>query len=228
MHPIPHLLLAAGFALLVSCSKGGKLAEEQPADTPSQLLQRFTLAMHEADRDGLVSCVTGSRAEKQAMASIADFGQAVFRFRDAFVRTYGQEEWERFLDPEGAPEGGDTNFMLLSKEDVAAMKDAAIEVSGDKAHTPFPNTAERLSMIKTGQGWLVEAASLLPPGAEADKFATMMDTMTQLIDRYGKAIGHSDITGEDIDAELGKAMMREIFGISFPGEARFDIDKIAK
>lgn len=228
---MPHRLLSILGLLLAlgACSKSEKLADAQPAETPGALIQRFGLAFHEADRDDLVRCLMGSKAEKHAVASVTDFAQAVFRFRDDFIKAYGKQEWERFLDPEQAPEGGDTSLSLVTEADLKELEQIDIEIEGDTvAYASFPNLHDRLKMVKVDGGWLVEAGSILPPNAEPEAFREMMTTMASLIGKYQQAIGHPGVSGEDIDAELGTAMMKKLFGISFPREPRFDIEKIAK
>jgi hypothetical protein len=65
----------------------------------------------------------------------------------------------------------------------------------------------------------------LPPGAEPEALADVMAGMTAMVEKYQKAIGRKDISGEDIDAELGRAIGK-LLGFETPTKHRFDIDKI--
>ena len=47
-----------------------------------------------------------------------------------------------------------------------------------------------------------------------------------LLKKYQKAIGKQGIKPDDIDVELGKAIMKELAGIEPTKPPRFDIDKL--
>jgi hypothetical protein len=74
--------------------------------------------------------------------------------------------------------------------------------------------------------WFVDAKSLLPPNAKPEAFVQMMTKFTGLVGKYRKAIGRDGISGEDIDVELGRDMVKLLLGISMNQPHRFDIDKI--
>lgn len=52
-----------------------------------------------------------------------------------------------------------------------------------------------------------------------------MAKMASVVDRYRAAIGANGITCDDLDVELGRAMM-ELMGMSFEGPHRFDMESL--
>ena len=148
------------------------------------------------------------------------------RFRDSFINTYGLQQWDAFQDPEKGPEGGNAELALITKTDLEEMAKADIRVEGKKAFFSIPNKSREMVMVKGADGWHIEASSFIPLGAEAGAFSKLMNEFALIVGKYQKAIGHKGITGEDIDAELGGAMARAMFGFSTAGKHRFDIDAI--
>jgi len=212
--------------LLTGCGSRAKFPESRPVKTPQEVFARLAEAMYTVDRTEMIACFTGTDEEKKAIGSLATFGAASLSFKTAFIKAYGQEEWDAFQDPERSPEEGSARLNLVTEDKLKEMKSAAIRIEGSNAFVSIPNESREATILKDGNGWLIQASSFLPPGAEPSAFSRTMDTLAATIMKYQKAVGQRGISGEDIDAELGRAMTEEIFGLTITAKHRFDIDAI--
>ena len=216
-------------ASLLLAGHGCGSPEPKPGKTPKEIVARLAQAMYEGNKIEMLACFTGTDQEKRPVESIANFMVAALTFKEAFIETYGQEEWDKFQDPEKKPKEGDAEFFLITKEKLERMKRADVRIEGEKAFFLVPNgPAEALEavIVRQADGWLIQASSFLPVGAEPVAFSNMMDGLAAVVVKYHKAIGHEGLTPEDIDAELGMAMIKAILGFEMTTPHRFNIDEI--
>lgn len=123
---------------------------------------------------------------------------------------------------------------MITKKDLAIIDTIEINIQKEKATFSVPRGNREVTAIKTSEvaaiktngGWLIDATTFLPPGAEPKAFGDLMLRIGNVIRKYMKAIGHNDVTPEDIDAELGRAWMKEMVGMTFPTKQRFNIDEL--
>jgi len=196
------------------------------AATPKDAAVAFMKAMVGADKAAMLAVCKGSKKELDVVAAIADVGRVAMDFKTAFVKAYGEQAWKDFQDPAKGPKEGNASLNLPSAKAVADIAKMKFEIKDGKAECQVPNAPTPLVLVKSGDGWFVDAASLLPPGAQPEAFVKMMRSLAAELAKYKKAIGKKGISGEDIDAELGRAFAKALMGISTPQPHRFDIDKI--
>ena len=123
---------------------------------------------------------------------------------------------------------------MITKKDLAIIDTIEINIQKEKATFSVPRGNREVTAIKTSEvaaiktngGWLIDATTFLPPGAEPKAFGDLMLRIGNVIRKYMKAMGHNDVTPEDIDAELGRAWMKEMVGMTFPTKQRFNIDEL--
>ena len=215
------------FALCLLLLPGcGKKASSPAASTPKEAVAAFGQALYEMDKEKFLACFTGNKDELRAIECVANFGAAALSFKKKLIEVYGEEEWLNFQSPGKAPKEGNTTLNLMGERELEALKSIEIRIEGDKAYFPIPNESREAVLVRKDDGWRVLASSLIPSGTEPKAFAKMVEQLAFTVGRYEKAIGYKNLTREDIDAELGRAMMKIMTGISTPVSHRFDIEKI--
>ncbi|MDA3821073.1 MAG: hypothetical protein PF450_00470 [Bacteroidales bacterium] len=223
-----QLLLTSIVLLFTACSS--KTSEDQitsvPMDTPHALVMKSVSAMKASDREAFLECFSVSQQEYEVLDAIMDTGVAYLDFKSNFVNVYGEEAWVKFQDPEQAPEGADMSFTFVTDEDVAKAK--AWEPEDDILSFQFPNAQGPAFISKMESGYIFEFGEMLgkPKSKEIAQFINLMDSMTELISDYTHAIGYTGITAEDIDYQMGKDMMKNVFGFSLNTPDRFNIEEI--
>ena len=197
------------------------------AATPREAVERFATAMVSMDKNELLACCAGNEAQMKVVAVMADFGQVVLAFKKKFIKVYGEQAWKDFQDPNKKRDGGDARLSIPSADDLKKVKEQKIEIKPDGTAT-FAQIGSQHpgKLVKVNGRWFVDAGSMLPPNAKPEAFAKMMGKFAALVAKYQKAIGHEGISGEDIDAELGRDIAKTMLGFEINKPHRFDIDKI--
>jgi len=204
-----------------------KEKQRKGAATPREAVERFANAMVSMDKNELLACCAGNEAQMKVVAVMADFGQAILAFKKKFIKVYGEQAWKDFQDPNKKRDGGDARLSIPSADDLKKVKEQKIEIKPDGTAT-FTQIGSLQSgkLVKMDGRWFVDAGSMLPPNAKPEAFAKMMGKFAALVAKYQKAIGHEGISGEDIDAELGRDIAKTMLGFEINKPHRFDIDKI--
>ena len=192
------------------------------AKTPEDAVVLMATAFSVPDWEQLEVVTKTDSGDKAALKEFITFVDAGLNFRDAFIREYGKAGWETFQDPKQGPKDGNAKLNLnVGEESIAKAKKADIKVNGDKATAQLPGEKKPLKLVREDGNWLVDLRGALPR-SETRKMANL----AKVIVKYQKAIGHKDISGEDIDAELGRAILKELRGIETGKPHRFEIDSI--
>ena len=203
-----------------------------PATPRAALLQAIEGLLTGNDEQ-LFQVVKADDKQKELLRAITQYEKNVQAFKDAFVKAYDAAAWTRFTDPANDPGMGEGKANLpihdLKEEQEAINKAMLVEEKkGQEAwceYTDKRGKATRLTTVKEGDVWRVEAAGLLPPG-DPEQQLKKYRTLAALVKKYQKAIGKPGIKPDDIDVELGKAAQKELLDIRSSKEPRFDIDKI--
>jgi len=210
----------------------GKQAEGEEkvfsgGSTPEQALAYFADAMLKMDKKGLLASCKGSITEMKVVAAMADFGQAVLAFKKKFIEAYGERAWKDFQDPMKGPKRWNARLNMPKPADVEKMKTQKIKMkSAESAEFTVPNSLAPGKLAKVDGKWFVVASSLLPPRAKPKAFVRIMLKLAGVVAKYQKAIGHDGISAVDIDAELGRAIAKNLLKRTSRKPHIFDIDKI--
>jgi hypothetical protein len=199
-----------------------------PMESPEAVVVKAVTAMHSCDRQAFLECFSVSQSEYSVLEAILQAGEVFSGFKADFIKAYGKEEWDRFQDPNQAPDGADMSLTFVTSEEVERARQWRPE--GDAPHFQFPNTHGPTVITKQGTGWIIQFGEMLgnPSEEELSQFVEMMLAMRDLVTKYSNAIGTEGISGEDIDFQMGKDMMGMVFGIGLKAPDRFDIDEIIK
>jgi hypothetical protein len=219
-----RLLVCLLLALLLAISG---CSNKEPS-TPSDAMVQFIEATHEGNEPKLFAALEASEAQKEFMRVTMDFITAISDFRDAFTNAYGQQAWSNFQDDTKGPKDGNAKLSTTdSDEAVAKYRNAAFDERGDEAFCPnLDEPGKTIRIIKVGSGWRVDANYVCPTTVEMQKKIRQIKPLTDVIRKYKKAIGHQGIKPEDIDAELGRAMLKVLRGLETPAPHRFDIHEL--
>lgn len=225
---IASLLLATSLAI---CGCGGKPTQPKPATTPAsprEALIQLTEATHEGNVARLFAAVEATEAQKEFLRVMMQFLVAATDFRDAFIKAYGQQAWEDFQDDSKAPKDGNAQFTISDpKENIGKIRNLTIDERGDQAFCQnIDASGKMIRLVKVKGGWRVDANSACPNEAEMQKTLNQMRPVVEAIRKYKQAIGRPSIKAEDIDAELGREILKSLTGIETPAPHRFDINKL--
>jgi hypothetical protein len=81
-------------------------------------------------------------------------------------------------------------------------------------------------MSKVNGGWLINAKTIFESKVNLKSIASYMNNVAAIINKYYKAIGYGNISSEDIDVELSRALMDVTIGVPPQIKYRFNIDNI--
>ena len=213
--------LLAMFLAISGCSN------REPS-TPSDAMVQYVEAMHEGNEPKLFAALEASEAQKEFLRVSMDFLTAISDFRDAFINAYGQQAWSNFQDDSKGPKDGNAKLNAADLDEaVAKVRKATFDERGDEAFCPnLDGPGKTVRIVKVGSGWRVDANTVCPTAVEMQKKIDQIKPLTDVIRKYKKAIGHQGIEPEDIDAELGRAMLKVLRGIETSAPHRFNIDEL--
>ena len=210
----------------VAAGGNKKTVEAKGAENPKAVATGFTRAMIKGDKKAMLGYCKGSPEELDVIAAIADFAKAVIAFKKAFIKTYGEQAWKDFQDPAKGPKEGNARLNMPSKKDLDSIAKTDFAIENGKTKWMMPNAQQPVDLVLSNGKWFVVSASLLPPGAKPAPFAKMMRSFTKIVAKYQTAIGKKGISAEDIDAELGRDIVKTLLGMTTPTPHRFDVDKL--
>ncbi|MBC8872530.1 MAG: hypothetical protein H8E44_24110 [Planctomycetes bacterium] len=196
--------------------------------SPREALIRYAEVLHDGDESRLFAALQATEAQKDFMRANMQFLTAKNAFRDAFTTAYGQQAWDDFQDDSKGPKDGNAKITTTdSDEIVARWRNATIDERGHEALCKDSAGAEKaVRLIKVDGAWRVDASSVCPRTQQMRKMIEEIKPVTVLLRKYEKAIGREGIKPEDIDAELGRAIMKVLKGVETPAPHRFDIDRL--
>ncbi len=192
----------------------------------------FFTALLNGDAEAAIAVVEGSDKEKKALTARANYQRASVQFKTAFVNKFGDGAWAKFNSPEHLPEPAtsqrppfNARLSVFEQVDLDQMLLYKPQENGDEAS--YPAEQGDLKVVKKNGVWKLVAASLLPPGLDgADKATQILTASTSHIARFTKAIGKDGVSADDIDVELGRAIVETLYGFSSQESHRFDVGSL--
>jgi hypothetical protein len=241
------LLFAGGFVAVIGAGGGPevKVPALQPLATPDEALRVGLFALAAGDETRALATIrTTSDDQRALLHAIIANNQTVLHFRELFIAKYGKEGWATFQGLSNEPAKDKVESKDAPKNigipidaiDEKMIKDkvakAIIEVRDKEAFARFPRESKPTRLVKVDGGWAMGFDNFGNVHGElANQIKTLtVNKMTQLMERYSKAIGakKSDgklITPQDIAFELGRAVVVEQTGVEIETH-RFEIDKL--
>jgi len=206
------LLLAATCSLFLNtgCVKEGASPVIQGAEYPDGAASHFLAALRNPGKKDPTHVVSGSEAEMAAIEQYIEFCREAIRFREAFIAEYGEDAWARFQDPEQAQAGGDTSLVFAEELKLKAVDSADVK-PGSHVYTSESQEIS-LEISELNGRYFVDASSLIPDGVPASEFEKMMGKMRAAVEEHRHFIGQPNVSGEELDVRLGKAMLAAMLG----------------
>jgi hypothetical protein len=232
------LLLGAGCSNQADKDKADKDKPKPAAKTPATPREAFLQAneaLVSGDEEAFFKAVKfADDPQKEYFKVSLAMTRNNHEFRDAFLKAYGEAAWKRFNDPNIDPGNGEGNSALtvpdLDADTRARLEKATFEEKGDEAVSTAIDPSGKTfhwKFVKVADGWVVDATSLNPPtGADRDNGTKMNRIIADNVKKYVKAIGKPGISADDLDVQLGRAVMSQLYGMEPNGRNRFDINAI--
>jgi hypothetical protein len=226
MRIILTALILSLFAVVGGCRKAPAHVESHNA-TPKDALLTLLQAMKEADADKVAAACKTTPEQRPIIDAGSNYTREVYKFRDAFIATYGADAWDTFQDPAHRPGDHDTTFIIITDESLDKASKTEFQIDGDKATCAMPEGNGKVQLIKMPNGqWLADGNTFVPPGKTVEDLRKMLDSLTASVKKYEKAIGKPNISPSDIDYELGREINFLISGITDTSRHRFEVDKL--
>jgi hypothetical protein len=198
--------------------------------TPRDALLRAVDGLFKPDETLLLKTVKADDDQTAYLKARVELVQAGLDFRDAFVKAYGKDAWDKFQEPKQWPEKEEFSISLVDwKREREFADKVPIDDKGDEAFGELADDAgrrKRCRLIKPGDDWLVDAASITPTqwhGA-GNNHSGNPAARAELIRKYQRAVGKPNIKPEDVHLEMALALIR-LKGFDAPSQ-RFDVDKL--
>jgi len=83
-------------------------------------------------------------------------------------------------------------------------------------------------LVRVDGGWVVDAGGLLAGVADVDKATRQLNGLAGVVRTYRRAIGRPGVRADDIDVELGRAILKELSGVETDRPHRFDVRAFEK
>jgi hypothetical protein len=234
-------LLAALCGLLLVSADGRRAVQAQdkkddktefktPATPEAALVMATEALLDGQEAKFLAAFKIKDDKEKELLKALVRFVSAGQKFKTAFIQTYTEKAWEKFNDPKHDPGNGEGNarVALLAQDEVlTAAKGAKITMAGDTANCTITyknETKTTWKFVKEKDGWLALPESFTGDATDIEKTTKILNGFADLLPKYQRAIGKDGLTADDIDVELGKAVIKELFGFETK-PPRFDVNK---
>lgn len=220
-------------ALLGGCNAdSGSTEALVPADSSREALFKVLHALEGGDTEALLPLVDGGSKAQDFFVSIVESAEAADAFRAKLSEVYGAEAWDAFQAP--LPPEDQRPDMKFSLPDFARIRADAVAWEADVENDGVFNglTGIHLPFKEVSEGWVVDGSRLFPDEATLTGFTEKQRKFTSFIARYMQAIGHSGISPEDIDYQMGKDLLIEMMGGEFRSDGqtsnpdRFKIEEI--
>lgn len=188
----------------------GLSAGEVKNGTPKAALLTMTESMAKGDADTFVSCFEATKDEAKVLRAMGDYMGTAAKFQQAMIGAYGEE---------GVMEDKKGLQRILDGTWKEKLK---IEIDGDKAVATMKGEDEPLKLFKKDGSWKIKADSMLADSVKlgdtpadlsqaVDKAVRMFQAMADAHKKVMPMIGKEGKTAEDINNEIGQAMMKALF-----------------
>ncbi|HJZ58134.1 MAG TPA: hypothetical protein VKE74_24545 [Gemmataceae bacterium] len=208
----------------------GRAAAKLPT-SPQEALVECIQAMSRGDDARFFAVVeTDHGLQRDYLRTLLEFIREATRFQDEFIRVYGRDAWVAFQDLRQKPDDGDAHLSILPwlENKLAWAPTAPIQQEGSEVYCVVAGEDAapcRWIFMQSGGGWRLDGRSLCPAQNEIEKSTATLRSCAEDVRRFAKVIGYPGLRPEDIDVELGRAMVQSIHGIKLPPK-RFDIEKL--
>lgn len=187
------ILIIAGLTAFSGCD-----LEQTSQETPEDAVRKFVDGYVRLNKAKVLSSVTGSKAEIEALSVYMDYMITFGSFKKAVVSKYGKSGWSYFEKDGGA------KLTLNLKPNGLNLNAAAMEVKKDKATCTFPDKSGILRLHLKNGFWYVDAGDVLETeGMSLRKFTSMWKSVTNVIKAKQLKIGQPDVTAQSLDVEMG-------------------------
>lgn len=218
---------------LAGCgTQPGASVNLEPALSSNEALTRFLHGLEQGDKKAVLFLVDGGPRAQDFFAAIVDSSIATQEFKKLFTEAYGTDAWEAFQAPLAA--GIHRPNMTLAALNVAEVQDQVQQWTANDENEGLCDLIPQLPIPfkKVKTGWVVNGAALFPDEKTLIGFTETQEKITRFIRGFQKAIGKPEISPEDIDYQMGKELMKVLFGgeVSMDGEPvhpdRFVLDEL--
>lgn len=206
--------------MIVACwSCARKAVPTTPATTSGDILIAFLDAFDARDGKALLPLVSGGNRPQELFRAMLDTAIATDEFRERLTEAYGHNAWNNFQAE--VPLGENRPDMNFTIPDTASLREAAEGWQATSDNRGECDILPRLAITirKFEGGWLIDGAALFDDPEILKGHTDTQRKLTKYIRRYFKAIGHPGISAEDIDYQMGRDLMTNVFGL---GEFRVD------
>jgi hypothetical protein len=193
-------------ALLTMTSLSAR-ADEAKNDTPKATLENMAKAMAAGDADTFASCFDATKEEAKVLRAMGDYVSTAAKFQKAMIGAYGQEAVK------------DEEKGLQKMLDGNLLENVQIKIDGDKAVATMEGEDKPLNLIKKDGSWKIVPASMLADLVKlgdtpadlnnaVEEAVKMFQAMADAQRKVIPLIGKEGKTAEDIQNEIGQAMMK--------------------
>lgn len=206
MRPSRGSLAVLVAVLLMVYSGCGDGSSEGPSQaTPKDTMRAMGDCFVAFDREGTLALLKGPEEEMRAAGAMMGFLSANSRFRDDFVRAYGDRAWQEFQDEDGASL---TAEFTDERDKIDSMK---VVIDGNEATATMPGMPKAMRLMLVDGKWFIRAADVLGSGMPDPGQVRQWEDLTAVIEEHRARIGKPGVEPEQIDRELGAAFGR-VFG----------------
>ena len=172
--------------------------EQTSQATPEDAVRKFMNGYVRLNKAKVLSAVTGSKSEIEALSVYMDYMIALRDFKKLMIAEYGKSGWSYFEKEGGA------RLTLNMKPNGINLNTAKIKMKKNKATFVFPDESVTLRLYLEEGCWYVDAADVLETeGMSLRKFIAMWKSVTNVIKAKQQKIGQPDVTAQSLDMEMG-------------------------
>lgn len=172
--------------------------EQTSQATPEDAVRKFMNGYVRLNKAKVLSSVTGSKSEIEALSVYMDYMIALRDFKKSMIAEYGKSGWSYFEKEGGA------RLTLNMKPNGINLSTANIKMRKNKATFVFPEESVTLRLYLKESRWYVDAADVLETeGMSLRKFIAMWKSVTNVIKAKQQKIGQPDVTAQSLDVEMG-------------------------
>jgi len=212
---IVHHFLSPLFILCFifsGCNSQKNTVTLDPATTSNEALGRTLDAFEKRDKEALLALVSGGSEVQKFFGTVVDSFEVADSFKTKFVDVYGKEAWDAFQA--AIPLDQQTPSFQITFPDFEQIRkdysdwEATTDNGGVLEVVPsIPLTFKQLQ-----DGWVIDGPKIFPDKKTLKGFTETQSMVSEFIESYLKAIGHEEISAEDIDYQMGKDFMILLMG----------------
>jgi hypothetical protein len=183
------LALLTALTTVAFCAAG---CGPKQASSPTEAIRLMAEAVEEGDREQFVAQYDAEGKEKEALGATFGMMTTMQEFNEKMKDTYG--------DAFPAP-----SMKHFKPSDV---EKAEVNVDGDTATVKVPGQAGEMKLVKKDGGWKIKPGAMLRD--DLDQQIKHANASRKAIEAVMPLIGKEGETVQSIQAELGKARMKEM------------------